>query len=242
MSRRRWIIVAVCAFGLTSVAAGTPRVLRRMDAFTVSHVEIRGTHYLEPYAALVQSGITKRSSVFDDFDTWRNRLLAHPMVLDATIERRLPNTLHVQLKETQPLALARTPDLVAVDARGRALPMNPVGADVDVPLLARYTHPNGHGMFVDAPTRETIAVLAFLQNRDARFYSWISEAGPMPDHGTRLELRNPQGAEALVPSAPRSLKLRELQTAIADLAARGELSAVRRIDARFHDQIVVRIK
>jgi cell division septal protein FtsQ len=240
-ARRRWVIVAVCAFGVTSVAAGTPGVLRRMEAFTVSHVEIRGTHYLEPYAALVQSGITRHSSVFDDFDAWRSRLLAHPMVLNATIERRLPNTLRVEVTETQPVALARTPDLVAVDARGKALPMNPVGSDVDVPLLTRYTHPNGYGAFVDKPTRETIAVLAMLQHYDARLYSWISEAGPMADHGTRLELRSPQGAEALLPSSPRSLKLRELQTAIADLAARGELSSVKRIDARFHDQIVVAI-
>jgi hypothetical protein len=32
-----------------------------------------------------------------------------------------------------------------------------------------------------------------------------------------------------------------VQIALADLAARGELSRLERIDARFHDQIVVKI-
>src|SRR5687768_1039956 len=107
--RRRWLIVAVAAIALTGMAAGTPTVLRRFDSFTVANVEIRGTRYLPAYDALMQSGITKQSSVFDAFEPWRQKLLQHPMIIDARIERHLPGTIRVSITETEPVALARTP-------------------------------------------------------------------------------------------------------------------------------------
>src|SRR5947207_1140152 len=110
--RQRWLIVGLAALALTSVAAAAPRMLRRMSSFTVERVEISGTRYLAPDVALKQSGITRHSSVFDDFATWRGRLLRHPLVLDARIDRHLPRTIRVAITETEPIALARTPDLV----------------------------------------------------------------------------------------------------------------------------------
>src|SRR5688500_5826157 len=98
-SRRRWIIMGLLALLLTGTAAGAPNVLRRWDAFTVEHVEVRGTRYLAAYDALVQSGITRESNVFDDFAPWRSKLLEHPLVLDAKIERHLPNTIRVAITE-----------------------------------------------------------------------------------------------------------------------------------------------
>jgi cell division protein FtsQ len=238
--RRKWMIMAIVAVLLTSSAAGAPTVLRRWDAFNVEHVEVRGTRYLGAYDALVQSGITRSSNVFDDFAPWRTRLLDHPMVLDAKIERHLPNTIRVAITETEPVALARTPELIPVDARARALPIDPAAVDLDVPLLSMQSRPNAAGVFADAGTAHVIEILALLQRRDARLYSWVSEAGIMKD-GVRLRLRSPAGAEALVAANANRLRLRELQIALADLAARGELSRLERIDARFHDQIVVKV-
>lgn len=236
--RRRWLVVAIGAIAITSAAAGAPSMLRRVDAFNVNSVEIRGTHYLAAYDAIAQSGITKHSSVFDDFAPWRARLLKHPLVLDAKIERRLPNTLRVTVTETEPVALVRTPELRPVDGRGKALPVDPATVDLDVPLIAGRAHPNAAGEFADAPTRQVIDVLTTLKRRDARLFAWISEAGALRD-GVRLELRNPAGAEVLTPPSGRALKLHEIEVAIADLAARGELQHMKRIDARYHDQIVV---
>ena len=238
--RRKWLMMAIVAVVLTSSAAGAPSVLRRWSAFSVEHVEVRGTRYLGAYDALVQSGITRSSNVFDDFAPWRSKLLAHPMVLDAKIERHLPNTIRVAITETEPVALARTPELVPVDARARALPIDPAAVDLDVPLLSMQSRPNAAGVFADDATRHVIEILATLQRRDARLFSWVSEAGAMAD-GVRLRLRSPAGAEALVATNANALRLRELQIALADLAARGELSSLERIDARFHDQIVVKV-
>src|SRR5918996_4954419 len=122
MSPRRWLVFSTVAALLTTAAATAPELLRRFDSFRVDRVEIRGTRYLAPYDALVQSGITRKSNVFDDFEPWRQRLLKHALIIDASIERQLPGTVRVEITETEPLALARTPELKAVDARARALP------------------------------------------------------------------------------------------------------------------------
>ncbi len=238
-TRTRWLLLAGVACVATSAAAGAPKALRRMDAFNVQRVEIRGTRYLAPYDALVQSGITRTSNVFDEFEPWRDRLLRHPMVLAAEVERELPNTIRVSITEAEPVALVRTPALQPVDARARTLPVDPATIDLDLPVLTRSAKPNSKGYFKDRHTLDAIAVLNVLRHEDARLYSWISEAAPAGNHGLLLELRQPLGARALVASDPRALRLRELEVTLSDLSARGELSQLKRIDARFRDQIVV---
>ncbi len=240
-ARTRWLLLVCAACVVTSIAAGAPAVLRRMDAFQVQRVEIRGTRYLAAYDALVESGITRASNIFDEFRPWRERLLRHPMVLDAQIERALPNTIRVAITETEPVALVRTPELQPVDARARALPINPAAMDIDLPVLARTARPDSSGYFSDGQTRAAIGVLNALRLRDARLYSWVSEAAPAGEQGIMLRLRQPRGATALVSADPRALRLREIEVTLSDLSARGELSRLKRIDARFRDQIVVSV-
>lgn len=237
--RGRWLLLATGACLVTSGAAGAPAVLRRMAAFQVQRVEIRGTRYLPAYDALLQSGITRTSNIFDEFEPWQAQLLRHPMVLAAEIERELPHTIKVAITEAEPIALARTPDLRPVDARARALPIDPVTIDMDLPILTRQSRPDSSGYFTDAATRAAIAVLQTLRSRDARLYSWVSEAAPVGAQGVLLRLRQPRGATALVSADPRALRLRELEVTLSDLSARDELSQLKRIDARFRDQIVV---
>jgi hypothetical protein len=238
-ARTRWLLLACGACAVTSVAAGAPAMLRRMDAFNVQRVEIRGTRYFAPYEALVQSGITRTSNVFDEFEPWRDRLLRHPMVLAADIERELPNIIKVSITEAEPVALVRTPSLQPVDGRARLLPIDPAAIDLDLPVLARIAKPDATGHFNDRATRDVIEVLNVLRQKDARFYSWISEAAPLDGHGIMLRLRQPRGAKALVTADAHALRLREMEVTLSDLSARGELSQLKRIDARFRDQIVV---
>lgn len=229
MTKARWLALGIGAIALTSMAASAPHMLRNVDAFNVHKVEVRGTHFMPAEMAIAASGITKTSNVFEDYSVWRAKLLAHPLVVDAQIERRLPNTIRLTIKETTPVAFVRTPDLTAVDARFRKLPIDPTAVDLDLPI-------------VSTPSKEVVGVLAALQQRDARLYSWISEASPARDHGVRLELRNPFGAEIMAPASAPALHENEIEVVIADLAARGELTQIKRIDARFHDQIVVALK
>lgn len=241
-TRKRWLLLGSAACVFTTLAAFAPSALRRMDSFRVQHVEISGTKYLPAYDALVQTGITRLSNVFDEYEPWRQRLLRHPMVVDADIERALPSTIKVNITEAEPVAFIRTPELRPVDARNRALPIDPTSVDLDLPLITPVLKPDSQG-FVQSPEgRAAVAVLHAIEQRDARLYSWISDVTPHGRDGLLMRLRTPLGAQALLPADPRTLPLRELEVTLSDLNARGELARLKTIDLRFRDQVVVSLK
>jgi cell division protein FtsQ len=142
-------IVIACAALLVTCAAFAPWLLRRWSAFDVMRVEVEGARHLSAATAVAASGIRRTSSVFDDPAPWREALLTHPLVADAYIERRLPNTIVLRITETTPVAFARTPELRAIDARGRVLPANPAADDMDLPVLTEQSCRRQAGPHVD---------------------------------------------------------------------------------------------
>jgi hypothetical protein len=249
----RWVAIAVLGVSFVGITAAAPAGLRRIDAFRIDHVEIYGAHYMTAEQVLAASRITRRSSVFDDTDRWRNALLKHPLVATASVSRRLPNTAIVRITETHPVAFARSPELRPIDGRGRVLPADPTTVDMDLPVIDADARVDAHGQIIDAATIRTVAVLERLQNLEPVLAPWVSEATPMKD-GVRLALRGPANAEVLVPFDVDAQRLRELRVTLADLAATPALAAVMdttatpglrrvtRIDVRYREQVVVSLQ
>ena len=231
----------VAAGGACVVALGSaaPLLLRELPSFRVTSVEVTGAHWLLPGDALKASGIDRRANVFDDPAPWLARLRAHPLVEDAHIERRLPATLRLHIREAVPVALARTPELRPVDARGRVLPMNPAGLDLDLPVLGSVSRPDAAGRLSDDESLSLLEALTAVIALEPGLATLISEALPEGDGTVRLRLRSPAGAELIVPRRPDPLRLREMRLALADLERRDELTRLRRMDARYEDQLVV---
>lgn len=237
--RARWLRVGALALAATALAAGAPYALRETGSFRIDHVEVRGTHYMTPQAVLQASGITRNATVFDDDAEWRTRLLAHPMIDDVEIERRVPGTIVLHVKEAEPIAYARTPELVAIDAQAHALPLDPAMAPLDLPVLGTVSRPASNGRFADRATLDLAQAIAAVRAFEPALAGWVSEAAPAPGSGLRLTLRGPTNAIALLPLPLTAERLRELRLTLADLAARGELRGTTRIEARYSDQIVV---
>jgi len=236
------------------VAALAPFALRHWAApFAVHRVEVIGGRHLSARAAVAVSGITKTSSLFDDPASWRAALLSHPLVTAVRVERRLPHTLVLHITETVPVAFARTPELRAIDARGRILPADHAAEDMDLPVLTFTSRVSADGRAVDRRTLRVVTFLDVVRRTEPGLLGWVSEAGVHAD-GVRLVVRSAADADVLVATPPAAERLRELHLTLADLAtprvitdkatgrsraATSELSRVRRIDVRFHDQIVV---
>jgi cell division protein FtsQ len=71
-----------------------------------------------------------------DLDGWRARLLASPWVADATLRRRLPATVEVEIRERRPLGLARIGhELHLVDGTGTIDEFGPRYSDLDLPII-----------------------------------------------------------------------------------------------------------
>ncbi len=111
--------------------------LRRLDFFRVRRVEIDGARYVSPDEIVSRLRIDTTQSLFDDVGPLEKRVRQHPSVRDVRIVRKLPGTLLVRITENPPVALVQAASgLVAVDATGRSLPVDPATADVDLPVLA----------------------------------------------------------------------------------------------------------
>ncbi len=235
---RQFARFGVVAAGLAlagALAWLAPRGLRHVGAFRVERVEVAGTRYVEPYAVVRASGIDSASSVFDDADAWRAGMLRLPMVRDARTHRRLPGTVVLEVREVEPVALVAADDLKAVDAGGRILAMDPVRSAVDLPILLGVSV--AHDSLAGPQAAAAIAALHWVEQRAPEFAERISMIEVLP--GALRVLFRGERAEALLPLVPSEAQLNQLRLAYADLAARGDLGGVRRIDVRFRDQVVV---
>lgn len=235
----RAIAAAVLVGGGALLAYHAPAVLRSLEAFRVDRVQVLGARYLTAREVLEAGRIDRSSNLFDDVDVWRAALLEHPLIEAVDIERDLPGTLVLRIDEADPIAFVRTPVLRPVDAAGRVLPIDPAVALLDLPVLATPAAVGRDGRLTDAAARDRLTALDRLNRLAPAFARRVSEVQPAPAGEIHLLLRDPRGAEALLPAYTESVRFERLHRALAHLLARGELGRVRRIDLRFHDQIVV---
>jgi hypothetical protein len=244
----RALLVPGIAVVITVLAALAPFGLRRMDAFRVRQIEVSGARFLSPEAALAITGITDSSSVFDDFDGWTARLRAQRMIEDARVMRRLPGTVRIDLVEAEPVALIRTPELRAVDALGRLLPIRLAGKDLDAPLVLDRAR-IGADSTVDAATTRLITAYLRIRAHDADLGSRVSEIARAAGGGVRVRLRHPAAAELLLPDPPDERTLREvlmamdhLRTESLDNVQTTALDRLARIEARYPDELFVMLR
>lgn len=236
LRRWRWLLAGA---GLAAAAwlgaLHGPDLLRELEWFRVRSVEVAGTRFLEPYAAVRAAGINEGSSVFDDPRVWRAGIEALPLVDGVTIRRRLPGTLLIEIREAEPVALVAGGDrLQPVDWRGRALDLDPAGAALDLPVLSGVAISEDR---LEEPGESALLLLSLLHEHDGRWADRVSQLELVPG-AVRVVFRG-DGPDALVPLSPTPSHVRQLRLAYADLSARGELGRARRIDVRFRDQVVV---
>lgn len=193
-----------------------------MSFFGVRRIEVSGARYLTPAAVVERMALRADASVFDDLDVVETRLESQSGVAQATVSRRLPATIVVEVTEVEPVALADGPDgLVALAQDARPLPYDVVTAVVDAPI-------------VRAADRPLLEGLALVQATDLGLYgdvvsARVSGAEIVLDMGGgRVRLRMPVEPEVV----------RSISSVRRDLRSRG--TDWRELDGRFKGWIVVR--
>ena len=245
----RWLLVLGTGAVLTVAAAAAPLAFRRMNAFRVTRVEITGSRFMKAEAALAAAGITDSSSVFDDAEAWVARLREQPLVADARVQPRPPGTIRIDLTETEPVALLRTPELRPVDARGRLLPISTEGTHLDAPILGIHSK-IGKDSIADSLTVRLIKGLLAVRANDPALAGAVSEIDWAHGGGLRLVLTDPIDAEILLPEHPGPRTLREIALAMEHLRAEDPaastgasgLDRLARIDARYADELFVSLR
>ena len=213
------IAVLVVAVLATGVVFG-PGALRRVAFFRVRQVEVMGARYLDEVEVARRLGLRSDASTFDRLAGVRVAAAAIPGVLSVSVERRLPGTLRVTIREATPVALADQADrLVLIDSNGRALPFDPTRVPASLPIAVK-----------DAAVA---TLLARMMRTDLSLYGSIDAA--------RLDR-----GDVLLEIGARHIRLRPQ----ADAAVLYAVSAVmtylnksaiawREIDARYHRRVFV---
>jgi len=127
------VVAAVLVYGgfWTARAAADLRWLR------VQHISVTGNQRV-PTSEIegLLDGLKGDSLLATDLGHWRVRLLASPWVADATLRRRLPATVEVDIRERTPLGLARIGhELHLVDGTGTIDEFGPRYSDLDLPII-----------------------------------------------------------------------------------------------------------
>jgi len=216
-----------------------PEALSGMETFRVEEVDVRGLRFLSEDTVLARLELEDFTSVWGDRDTWGERVEAHPLVRQASVDRRLPNGLAVTVEERRPVALAATPILEPVDREGRRLPIDPTRHGLDLPIIAaNRLPPEGASVFPEE-VRTLAAEIEALRRADEELVGRISTLGLRDDGSLSLRLVSPDVTLLILPGTTLG-RLREAEAALTDAISRtpGRIPEV--LDLRFADQVVVR--
>ncbi|HPU16084.1 MAG TPA: FtsQ-type POTRA domain-containing protein [Polymorphobacter sp.] len=128
--------------------------------FEVKHVEVSGVHKapkLPVYAAALDG--PTNSMLLVDLDAVRDRLRALPWVADASVSRRLPDTLRVTIVERAPMALWQFQHKLAViDRSGTPLTRENLESYAKLPLVVGPgANTQAHDLLVLLATEPEIA-------------------------------------------------------------------------------------
>ena len=223
--RRVGIVTAVTA--VTSSPWWGRAAIMHLDFFRVRRVEIEGTRYVSPDEIVSRLRIDTTASLWADVVPLEQRVRQHPSVRDVHIVRKLPGTLIVRVTENLPVALVQAAaGLVAVDAQGKSLPIDPTRADVDLPVLS---------------SRDTFAlrVLGEVRERAPALFARIGEVRRTAKGDLLFRLGEQPSRDILASADVTADRLTDIVPVEQDLARRS-LHATE-LDLRFRDQVIARL-
>lgn len=126
----------VVLVGLMAAARLLLSHLETAPGFATSTIEITGAQQLSKAEIERIAGLAMGRNVFKvSAEEAQAKLMAEPWIENATVQRRLPGTYRIQVKERKALALLAAGDLYLVDQDGYAFKQLGPGDPADLPLI-----------------------------------------------------------------------------------------------------------
>jgi cell division protein FtsQ len=254
-TRRRWSklggvlravfgVAVVVAFSVGVAWAARQHILTS-PRFKVSDIVVSGDKHRTADELAAEAGIAKGQNVFSvDLERARARLLADPWISEATLARRLPGTLLVEVTEREAGAIVALTDSYLASREGEIFKRLEVGDPTDLPVIT--------GLVPDqvADDREGVARTI----RRALDLASDYEHGPLAERAPLQEIHlAPDGALSLVVGKdaiaialgepPFRKKLDQAARVIAELDRRGaKPDAIMLDNAARPERVVVRMR
>ena len=225
--RARRLMILAASLTLLASPFWYRSALSQLDFFRVRRVEVLGARYVSPDQIVSRLGIDSTASIWDDAGPLELRVGRLTSVREVHIRRRMPGTLVVQVVENLPVALVQSGGgLVAVDASGTTLPIDPTAVDLDVPVLR---------------TRDSLALrlLGEVREEMPEFFARIGDVRRATDGSIAIRLNDPAPRVVLAPGDLSMDRLFDIIPVEADLARRR--TAASEIDLRYRGQVIARM-
>lgn len=158
------LLIAAGIAGLVWLGHLTVVYAHTAQAFAIRDVVVEGNNQLEDIdvrrAAQVQVG----SNIFEvSAEESQKRLLQHPWVEDATVVRKLPGRVRIEIIERKPVALVALDQLYLVSDQGAVFKRLGVDDPVDLPVITGIASERFYDDF-DYRTEVLLASMALLQD------------------------------------------------------------------------------
>ncbi|PYQ11437.1 MAG: hypothetical protein DMF80_21740 [Acidobacteria bacterium] len=239
-ARRGWVGRAIVLLEVTggmlvvlfAAWASYSRVMAS-ERLRVGRVEVRGSHFLSEGEVRELLGPAVGENILGlDIEALKARLRASPWVAEASVSRTLPDTLRVEIREREPLALAEVDRLYLMDGDGSLIDLyGPRTAGFDLPIVRGLAGRTGEAR------RERAGRAGALLRDLGTLGGEVSELEVEESGDLRLVLR---GAGELVRMGAPPWR----ETFLAFLALRKELLArcpdAEYFDLRYRDRIVAK--
>jgi cell division protein FtsQ len=229
----------------TTVAWAARRHILTSPRFAVDDIVITGGHRRTEEALASEAGIAKGMNVFAlDLDRARASLLRDPWIETATLARRLPGRVVVQVTEREAMAIVALPAAYLAARDGRIFKRLEVGDVTDLPIITGLT---SDGVAQDREgTRRTIVRALDLAGDYER--SPLAAKEPLEEihvsNGADLTLVvGKDGTMLALGQPPFRHKIDEAARILADLDHRGARAGLVLLDDEARpDRVVVRTR
>lgn len=242
MSRRtmrRMYVIATVGVIATSSPAWGPQLFRLLPGTSVQHVGVVGARFVAPAEIMSLAAISDDASVWDDLTPVEERLRANPLVEEVRIRRTGLHTLEIAVTEVEPVALIATPLLAVADAEGQVLPLDPIAARLDLPVLGGLVEVEGDGL-TDPDRVRVLAALGRLGRENPEFLRQVSEVHYVAPDAMEMLLIDARHAQRIL--LPLSNPVRSLTLIETALDAFTGPRPIRSVDGRFSDQVVLALE
>jgi len=248
----RWAHVARTMLGASLVIATSAlvawaarRYVMTSPRFAVTDVEVVGGERRTPDAVSAESGISVGSNVFAlDLDAARAKILADPWISEATLARRLPGTILVQITERKPAALVALGDMLLVTSQGEPFKRVEPGDPIDLPLVTGL-RPDDLTEDHEGATRTIRRAIDLAAEYEA---SSLSRRSPLEEvhvspEGTFTLVVGRSATELVLGGPPFRRKLDQAARVVAELDKRGAKADAIMLDNDGRpDRVVVRMR
>ncbi len=146
--------------------------LSKSDYFAVRKVSISGLEKIDREEILALTGLNVPSNILTfEAEEAKNIIAALPWVESVTIERVMPDTIEIAVKEYHPEVVVNLGALYYMDEKGRPFKMLEPGENPDLPIVSGFGEDEllNPGLSTKAAIEETFWLIRALARRNDEF-------------------------------------------------------------------------